>query len=79
MTAKGRISLTERSPRPEEVGLNMHEIGPDLVVRLHRDGKRIGFWQHNQSEIQEGDLLVIIEATGEEEPLPADEQQAVVE
>lgn len=79
MTATGRISLTERSARPEEIGLNMHEIGPDLVVRLHRGGIRVGFWQHDQSKIQEGDLLVIIEATGEEEPLPADERQAVVE
>jgi len=79
MTARGRISLTERLARPEEIGLSMDEIKPDLVVRLHRDGKPIGFWEKENNTIQDGDVLVIIEATGSTDFRTLDEEKAVVE
>ncbi len=79
MTAGGKINLTERFAKPEEVGKHMHEIKPELVVRILRKGKQIGFWEKHENKIEEGDLLVIIAATGTKDATASAEEQAVVE
>ena len=80
MTAGGKINLTERFAKPEEIGKYMHEIKPELVVRILRDGKQIGFWEKHENKIQEGDMLVIIAATNaKESAAPPEEESAVVE
>lgn len=78
MTAGGTINMTERPAKPEEIGKYMHEIKPELVVRILRDGKQIGFWERSENKIKQGDLLVIIAAT-EARSTQAEEETAVVE
>ena len=60
MSATGRVKLIERGPRPEELGRLMRELTPGLVVRLHRDGRFIGFWDGEATRIAPGDLLIEI-------------------
>lgn len=79
MTAGGTINMTERLAKPEEIGKFMHDIKPQLVVRILRDGKQIGFWEQPENKIRKGDLLVIIAATQTQNSAASEEHSAVVE
>ena len=59
----GRVRLSEREVRPEEVGRPIHDIGPGLGVRVIRDGKPIGFWEAEAKELRAGDLILEIVPT----------------
>jgi len=61
MCSDGRVRLVERAPLPGEIGQAMRNLTPGLVVRLHRDGERIGFWEGERSVVQAGDRLLEIE------------------
>lgn len=63
LTSAGRVSLHERRARPDEVGRKMREIEPELVVRLYRGGRPIGFWEGPATVIQENDTLLVIAPT----------------
>lgn len=58
----GRVRLSERPARSDEFGRPMRELGPGLMVRLHRHGESIGFWEGDRAIVQPGDLLLEIEA-----------------
>ncbi|REH39868.1 voltage-gated potassium channel [Paraperlucidibaca baekdonensis] len=61
MQSDGRVRLIERAVRPDEIGKRMRELGPNLVVRVHRDGERIGFWEDERAVIEPNDRLLEIE------------------
>lgn len=60
VSAKGRVKLVERLPQPAEIGQHMRDLKPGLVVRLHRNGQTIGFWELERSRIAPGDVLIEI-------------------
>ncbi len=61
LTHMGRVHLIERAPRPEEIGKSLRDVSDGLGVRIHRGDVRIGFWQSEQTAIQPGDILLIIQ------------------
>lgn len=61
MSSEGRVRLSERPVRADEIGKPMREIAPELVVRLHRGNARIGFWEGERAILQPGDILLVIE------------------
>ena len=63
LTSSGRVSLHERPARPEEVGRKMREVEPELVLRLYRAGRPIGFWEGPATVIREHDTLLVIAPT----------------
>ena len=60
LTSDGRVELVERAPTASEIGKRMKEIDRGIAVRLYRKGQPVGFWENN-SEIQSGDLMLVIE------------------
>lgn len=60
MRIGGETRLIERAPQADEIGRPMREIGPSLVVRLHRGAETINFWDDAKSIIQSGDALLVI-------------------
>lgn len=69
MCNEGRVRLTERQAYPDEVGKTMRELGPGMVVRIHRGNTRVGFWEGQRARVQPGDILLVIEPNAEESPL----------
>jgi voltage-gated potassium channel len=61
LNAGGRVTFGERTARPEEVGKSMRDVADGLVVRLHRGGEPVGFWEKEKGVIRTGDLLLVIE------------------
>ena len=61
LTHMGRVHLVERMPRPDEIGTKLREVNDGLGVRIMRDGTRIGFWETEKTNIQYGDVLLIIQ------------------
>lgn len=62
-TTSGRVKLTERTVRPDEVGKPMAVISEGIAVRLYRNERPIGFWESEASAVQEGDIIVEIVPT----------------
>ena len=60
LTSAGRVMLSERPARSEEVGKSMRQVESELVVRLYRDGQPIGFWEGDKTVIRTGDVLLSI-------------------
>ncbi|HSD36849.1 MAG TPA: potassium channel family protein [Rhodocyclaceae bacterium] len=60
MRIGGRVRLVERAPEAAEIGKSMRDIGPDMIVRLHRDGEAIGFWEGERSIVRAGDVMLVI-------------------
>jgi len=56
----GRVALSERLVRPEEVGKPMSAITTGVGVRLYRDGAPHGCWEAAAAALEPGDLLVEI-------------------
>jgi voltage-gated potassium channel len=64
LTAGGRVSLVERQPTPEEVGLSAAALKPDIVLRLYRRSEVYNFWDLQEGEKMEpGDTLLILAST----------------
>ncbi|NKF20975.1 potassium channel family protein [Solimonas marina] len=61
MRSDGRVRLIERLARADEIGKPMRDIGPGLIVRLHRGEQRIGFWEAEAGIVRAGDRLIEIE------------------
>lgn len=59
-SAAGRVQLTERAVRPEEVGRPLSAIATGLGVRLYRAGRPIGFAEEGARALQAGDTLLEI-------------------
>lgn len=57
----GRVQLVERPVRPEEIGKSLGELSSGgKGLRIYRNGGACGFWEHEASELQEGDVIVEI-------------------
>lgn len=63
VNSHGRVKLNERIARAEEVGQSLRAVTDGLVVGIQRGGEELGFWASEASEIQEGDVLLLIEPT----------------
>lgn len=66
MRSTGRVRLRQRPALPQDVGRPMRELGPELAVRLIRGAERIGFWEGARAKVQAGDILLVIEPSGEQ-------------
>jgi len=56
----GRVSLSERNVRPDELGKPLSAITSGLGVRIYRAGQPIGFWEAGASVLLAGDQIVEI-------------------
>jgi voltage-gated potassium channel len=61
LTAGGRVTLTERQPKPEEIGKSAAALKPDILLRLYRRGQVYNFWDLQEGQNMEaGDTLLIL-------------------
>ena len=61
LTAGGRVTLTERQPKPEEIGKSAAALKPDILLRLYRRGEVYNFWDLQEGQNMEaGDTLLIL-------------------
>jgi voltage-gated potassium channel len=58
ISAGGNVTLVEREPHPEEIGLRPMD-SPSLIVRVVRDQHDHSFWE-SDLRIQAGDKLIVI-------------------
>ncbi|QZH73774.1 MAG: NAD-binding protein [Erythrobacter sp.] len=70
-SVSGRVQLIERKVLPEEIGKPLSELATGgKGVRVYRNGKPCGFWEHEADCLQAGDVVVEIlpsEATESDE------------
>lgn len=59
-SSSGRVMLTERAVRPDEVGKALRDITDGLGVRIYRDGKPYGFRDDESASLRAGDMIVVI-------------------
>jgi voltage-gated potassium channel len=59
ISAGGQVTLTEREPRPEEIGRRPVDLGKSLIVRVIRGAQAYSFWEAS-AKIQEGDKLIVL-------------------
>ena len=59
-SSSGRVQLSEREVRPDEVGKPLSAITKGLGVRVYRDGKPHGFWEPEARSPTQGDTIVEI-------------------
>lgn len=57
----GMLRIVERRASPAEVGRPFRDVPKQLVVAVEREGKIIGFWDHPDEKIREGDVVFAIE------------------
>lgn len=63
-SVSGRVQLVERPVRPEEVGRPLSELSTGgRGLRIYRNGGAHGFWEHEASIMQAGDIVVEIRPT----------------
>jgi len=63
-SVSGRVQLVERKVLPQEVGRPLSELATGgRGLRIYRNGGASGFWEHEASVLQEGDVVVEIRAT----------------
>jgi len=69
-SVSGRVQLVERSVRPEEVGRPLSQLSTGgRGLRIYRNGGACGFWEHETTVLEEGDVVVEIlptEAAGDQ-------------
>lgn len=68
LTADGRVRLVERPATRDETGRRPAEITGGLLVRIHRGGEHIGFWETAKNTVQPGDILLMIVPGKSEKP-----------
>ncbi len=66
-SATGRVALRERMATHMEEGLPLGAIQTGLGVRIYRNGKPFGFWEEEAKQILEGDLIVEIVGSPDED------------
>lgn len=70
----GRVQLVERKVLPEEVGRPLSQLATGgRGLRVYRRGTPMGFWEHEAGVLEEGDIVVEILPTPENE-LPEGEK-----
>lgn len=57
----GPIALVRRPPRPEDIGRRLRDIADDVVLRVDRGARSLGFWEPDL-RVQEGDTLIVVAA-----------------
>ena len=63
LTAGGKVTLVERSVRPDEVGKPASALKPDVVLRIYRDGSFLSLWElDHRRPLEPGDILVLLKA-----------------
>ncbi|MDF1833319.1 MAG: potassium channel family protein [Alteraurantiacibacter sp. bin_em_oilr2.035] len=66
----GRVQLVERKVLPEEIGLPLTQLTTGGVgLRIYRNGKACGFWEHQAEALQAGDVVVEILPSEHDEEL----------
>jgi voltage-gated potassium channel len=64
LTAKGSISLVERTVRPEEVGKPPAVLKPDLLLRLYRGSHMFPLAALDQAgRLEPGDIMVVLKGS----------------
>nr|WP_243451005.1 potassium channel family protein [Sphingosinicella sp. CPCC 101087] len=67
----GRVRLSEREARPEELGKPLASIATGMGVRVYRDGQPIGFWERECETLKAGDRIIeIVPSLPREADLP---------
>jgi len=59
-SVRGRVALSERCVRPEEIGKPLTAIATGLGVRIYRNGEPHSFAEPEAQALREGDLIVEI-------------------
>ena len=60
----GRVQLVERPVLPEEIGRPLSDLATGgRGLRIYRDGRPCGFWEHEAGALQAGDIVVEIRPT----------------
>lgn len=55
----GKVQLRERPVRGEEIGKSLDQLASGgRGLRIYRAGKPYGFWEHEASKLQAGDMIV---------------------
>lgn len=62
-SVRGKVALSERKVRAEEIGKPLSAIGPGLGVLIYRDGASYSFGEAETQALREGDLVVEILTT----------------
>jgi len=61
LTAGGKITLIERTVRPDEIGKSQADLKPDVLLRLYRGADMISLLELEQAgHLQAGDILVLL-------------------
>ena len=64
----GRVALVERPVLPDEVGKPLSQLSTGgRGLRIYRNGGACGFWEHEAEALQEGDIVVEILPTADNE------------
>ncbi|HWK41713.1 MAG TPA: potassium channel family protein [Croceibacterium sp.] len=67
-SVSGKVQLIERPVLPEEIGRSLGELATDgQGLRVYRDGIALGFWEPEVRVLREGDVIVEIRPTIENE------------
>jgi len=56
----GRVQLSERPVRAEEVGKPLAAIAPGIGLRIYRAGRPIGYWEPDSQALMAGDVVIEI-------------------
>lgn len=56
----GRVQLSERKVRDDEVGTSLKDISTGVGLRIYRDGKPFGFWDVEAAKLKAEDSIVEI-------------------
>jgi voltage-gated potassium channel len=56
----GRVQLSERKVRDDEIGKALKDICSGVGLRIYREGKPYGFWDVEVAKLQAGDSIVEI-------------------
>ncbi|MGB3795791.1 MAG: potassium channel family protein [Alteraurantiacibacter sp.] len=74
----GRVQLVEREVMPDEIGKSFGELATGgQGLRIYRNGVACGFWEHEATCLQAGDIIVEIRPTDADE-LDGEQVQAKV-
>ena len=60
----GPLRLHERPPRPDEIGCIARTLPRALIYGVVRGGRRVMFWEQPELRVDEGDVLIVMDAAG---------------
>jgi voltage-gated potassium channel len=62
LSHEGTLRMSERPPRPDEIGQPARSLRYALLYGLVRDGRRVMFWEDPGLLVQAGDVLIVVDA-----------------